>query len=275
MEQSFNSGLRIVAATALAVIVAVTAWHVAEQPKVETVEVAPATEQPGTADASESREAAAAEPQRAPATVTDTLPTEPDPAVADAGPAVDAPASVTDNQPPAAEASPPVADAQPAPPTDGPKYANIVPDRAPHPKASAQSGSKSAPPARHARTNDQTVIHVRRLQTQLMVGALSCGRPRMQHNYNSFVAKFDRALKANGRELKSYFASRFGARGTAEMDAFLTKLSNELSLVSMRHVEFCERTDGLFDTVLALPAGEIEAFADRYMLQAVASRGGF
>jgi hypothetical protein len=95
----------------------------------------------------------------------------------------------------------------------------------------------------------------------------------MQTSYNAFVSKFDHALKLNGRQLKAYFASRYGARGTSEMDSYLTKLSNELSLVSMRNREFCERTGGLFDTVLALKASEIETFADRYMLQAVASRG--
>jgi hypothetical protein len=284
VEQSFNTAIRIAAAAAFATIVAFTAWHVAEQPKLETAAVTATPEQPATADSaaaedsetpqSAAQDTAPAEPQHAPAVVTDALPTEPDPSVADSGPATAPPAA--ESPAPAAAptvATPPAADAEPAPRGDGPRYANVVPDRLP-PRASAPSAPKSAPAARH-RSNDQTVIHVRRLQTQLMVGALSCGRPRMQHNYNSFVAKFDRALKANGRELKTYFAARFGARGTTEMDAFLTKLSNELSLVSMRHVEFCERTDGLFDTVLALPTGEIEAFADRYMVQAVASRGGF
>lgn len=253
MEQSFNSALRIVAATTLVVVVAFTAWHVAEQPRIETVESAPATEPMQGADVPANKSSAAPDS----AIVTDTLPTQPDPAIANDGPSADA-------------APPQAANAEPTPATDGPRYANAAPDKSPRGKAEPQA--RSAPAARKP-TSDQTVMHVRRLQTQLMVGALSCGRPRMQHNYNSFVSKFDRALKANGQQLKSYFVSRFGARGIAEMDAFLTKLSNELSLVSMRHSEFCERTDGLFDTVLALPAGEIETFADRYMLQAVASRG--
>lgn len=252
MEQSFNSVLRMVAAGSLAVIVAFTAWHVAEQHRVDTVEVAPTSERQLNAEAAAENSTSAA-----PAIVTDTLPTEPDAALANAD---------------AGGAAAPLQPADVAPATETPKYANVAPDRSP-PRAKAEPQARSAPPAARKPTTEQTVMHVRRLQTQLMVGALSCGRPRMQHNYNNFVTKFDRALKTNGQQLKTYFVSRFGARGVAEMDAFLTKLSNELSLVSMRHSEFCERTDGLFDTVLALPAGEIETFADRYMLQAVASRG--
>lgn len=252
MEQSFNSVLRIVSAISLAVIVAFTAWHVAEQQRVEPAALAPALEPQRTAEAP--TDGAAPE---APAIVTEKLPTEPDPAIADAEPSADVAPSQA---------------AGVAPATDAPRYANVAPDRSPS-RGKAEPQARSAPTAARKPTSEQTVMHVRRLQTQLMVGALSCGRPRMQHNYNSFVTKFDRALKTNGQQLKAYFVSRFGARGVAEMDAFLTKLSNELSLVSMRQSEFCERTDGLFDTVLALPAGEIETFADRYMLQAVAARG--
>lgn len=257
MEQSYNSVLRIVAAAVFAAVVAFTVWHVAEQPAVDTTEVAPATEQAPIADQSNTRDSTPSVAEAVPVPpVTATLPTEPDPAIADVGPSL--------------EATPPASEAPPAP--EAQKFANIVPDKSPRGKAEPRA--KPAPTARKPST-EQTVMHVRRLQTQLMVGALSCGRPRMQHNYNSFVTKFDHTLKANGQALKSYFVSRFGGRGVSEMDAFLTKLSNELSLVSMRQREFCERTDGLFDTVLALPVSEIESFADRYMLQAVASRGGF
>ena len=65
-------------------------------------------------------------------------------------------------------------------------------------------------------------------------------------------------MKNNAVALKSYFTRQFGSRGTSEMDLFLTNLSNELSLVSMRHSDFCPRTDGLLDKVLALRVTDID-----------------
>lgn len=257
MEQILKSRvIRIVAATAAAVVIAVVMWRIAELPEVaHDVAVAPASDQTNEAnDTSKSPEIADASPP-----VMQALPTEPDPVIADSGPPADAPSPVVDGT---------------SATSDAPKYANAVPDRAPRPKADLQTPSKPAPP-RNARVGEQTVMHVRRLQTQLLVGTLSCGRPHMKQYYNSFVTRFDHALKANGQALTAYFRSRFGARGVAEMDSFLTKLSNELSLVSMRNGEFCERTDGLFDTVLALAPSEIETFADRYLTQPVVARDGF
>ena len=181
--------------------------------------------------------------------------------------------------PDADSAGPTVATASPAArstarPESAGRFANVAPEKAPPRPSAPREREKSAPPPTHS-SSDQTVMHVRRLQTQLMVGALSCGQAHMQTSYNNFVTKFDHALKANGAALKSYFTRTFGNRGINEMDSFLTKLSNELSLVSMRHTDFCDRTNGLFDTVLALGPSEIEAFADRYLTQPVVARDGF
>lgn len=184
--------------------------------------------------------------------VSETLPVEPDPALAQSS----APAEVRDG-----------------------KFASAAPDKAPRriyePRTlpgHAPTPAEKQPPRL---TTDQTVLHVRRLQTQLMVGALSCGQPRMTANYNNFVMKFDRALKANGQQLKTYFSRMFGSRGASEMDAFITKISNELSLVSMRNADFCAKTDELFDTILALGPTEIETFADRYLSSPQVAREGF
>jgi hypothetical protein len=277
VEPSFNSGLRIVAAATFAAVVGITAWHAINRPAEHAnLANAPAADQAP----SETAAPANADTMTAPTTITEAPPAEAAPAeptVAAPPAEIAPPTEVTphaDATPPAdaapsAEAAASAVEPSPAP-IAGPKYANVVPDKSPRMKGEPRE--RTAPKARKP-SSDQTVIHVRRLQTQLMVGALSCGRPSMQTSYNAFVSKFDHALKLNGRQLKAYFASRYGARGTSEMDSYLTKLSNELSLVSMRNREFCERTGGLFDTVLALKASEIETFADRYMLQAVASRG--
>lgn len=173
------------------------------------------------------------------------------------------------------EPDPTLAQASISPQENSGKFANAVPDKAPARTYEPRTLPGKPPTPAPRVTNDQTALHVRRLQTQLMVGALSCGQPRMQANYNSFVTKFDRALKINGQMLKTYFTRMFGTRGISEMDSFLTKLSNELSLVSMRHSDFCTRTDGLFEKVLALGSSDIETFADRYLTEPVVARDGF
>ena len=295
METFLRSSLvRIIAATTVAVVLAIVVWRIAERPKTtDDAALAPASNPPGAAteNVAPPGDQAAAGPAAPP--VTQTLPTEPDAALASSGPPAAAPTppdetatAPTAAPPPSAETAtaptvtPPPAEASSAPAAPestqpAPRFANAVPDKAP-PRTSEPRAkiAKSAPPHR-VRTSDQTVLHVRRLQTQLLVGALSCGRPHMQSSYNTFVAKFDRVLKINGQQLKAYFTRTFGARGVSEMDAFLTKLSNELSLVSMRQGAFCDRTDGLFDSVLALQANEIDAFADRYLTQPVVAREGF
>jgi hypothetical protein len=266
VEQFLKSrNAQIAAAAAFAFIVALVVWRIADRPSTETAGVAPAVQDSNKAmenGADTSRDVAGTgEPP-----VTQSLPKEPDPNVADVGPAADATEPQTTAEP-GAYAAPPVVVAPP-------KYANAVPDKSPpRAKEDAQQPSKAAPALR--RMTEQTVMHVRRLKTQLEVAALSCRHPRMTSNYNTFVTKFDRNLKANGQALKSYFTSRFGARGVTEMDAFLTKLANEISLVSLRRSDFCERSDGLFDTVLALPTNDIESFADRYLSQPVVARDGF
>jgi hypothetical protein len=130
-------------------------------------------------------------------------------------------------------------------------------------------------PTRNVTEKDQLAFQFRHLQTELLVAALSCGRKDIQSNYNSFVTRFGAALKTNGSTLKSYFARIYGSKnGANEMDSFMTRLSNELSLVSMREPGFCDRSNQLFAQVLAVPQKGIEQFAQRHLTEQVAQRQG-
>ncbi|MGE5539659.1 MAG: hypothetical protein ACM30I_13660 [Gemmatimonas sp.] len=130
-------------------------------------------------------------------------------------------------------------------------------------------------PTRNVTERDQLAFQFRHLQTELMVAALSCGRKDIQAHYNNFVARFGGALKANGVALRSYFGRMFGAKqGEREMDSFMTRLSNELSLVSMREPDFCDRSVALFRAALAVPQKDIETFAQRHLTEQVAQRSG-
>jgi hypothetical protein len=130
-------------------------------------------------------------------------------------------------------------------------------------------------PTRNVTEKDQLAFQFRHLQTEVMVAALSCGRREIQTSYNAFVTRFGGALKANGNALRSYFGRVFGAKqGEREMDSFMTRLSNDLSLVSMREPDFCERTHGLLQTALSVPPKNIEQFAQRHLTEQVAQRSG-
>jgi hypothetical protein len=130
-------------------------------------------------------------------------------------------------------------------------------------------------PTRNVTEKEQLAFQFRHLQTELMVAALSCGRKDIQSSYNSFVGRFGAALKANGVALKGYFTRMFGAKqGPNEMDSFVTRLSNELSLVSMRQPDFCDRSHQLFATVMTVPQTNIEQFAQRHLTEQVAQRQG-
>lgn len=126
-------------------------------------------------------------------------------------------------------------------------------------------------PSANASERDKAAFNFRHLQVELVVAALSCGRTDLKADYNAFIGKFRRSLKTNARQLKSYFARSYGARGTQEMDSYLTKLSNELSLVSMKDATFCDRSGALFRSVLAVPTSQIETFANRHFIEQVAA----
>lgn len=136
---------------------------------------------------------------------------------------------------------------------------------------SATAASSAELPSANASERDKAAFSFRHLQVELVVAALSCGRTDLKADYNAFIRKFRGTLKTNAQRLRSYFAHSYGAHGTQEMDSYLTKLSNELSLVSMKDAMFCDRSGDLFRSVLAVPTKQIEAFANRHFIEQVAA----
>ena len=97
---------------------------------------------------------------------------------------------------------------------------------------------------------EREAINFRRLQTELMVAALSCGRDDFRSKYNTFVIRFRPALRSNGRTLKAIFKRTYGHRGKRRLDSYVTKLANEASVRSMENAAFCETAGRKFDAVL-------------------------
>jgi len=75
-------------------------------------------------------------------------------------------------------------------------------------------------------SGQETALNVKRLQTELMVAALSCG---VRADYNSFVRKFQPELAAQGKVLQSLFSETYGGRGRQVLDTHVTSLANQAS----------------------------------------------
>ncbi|MGH6720357.1 MAG: hypothetical protein ACREER_13675 [Alphaproteobacteria bacterium] len=103
-----------------------------------------------------------------------------------------------------------------------------------------------------ARPDDEVALQVRVLQTNLMVGALSC----QQHDpYNAFVARFQPTLAVHGKALKAYFKRAHGGGWNTVLDEFVTRLANEASLRGMQNLStFCTESKRLFHAVMAADA---------------------
>lgn len=99
-------------------------------------------------------------------------------------------------------------------------------------------------------TVEKDALAFRRLQSELMVAALSCNHPIFKSHYNRFVLRFRPALKHNGKVLKSYFHRRYGRRGgQRQLDAYITRVANEASLDSMGNPNFCTQSLTRFEAI--------------------------
>ena len=87
--------------------------------------------------------------------------------------------------------------------------------------------------------SDKVAFHVRSLQTELMVAALTCGE---RDAYNGFARRFQTNLIDEGKALKKRFRRVHGARADRELNAYVTALANRQSERSVHAREaFCAR----------------------------------
>lgn len=99
---------------------------------------------------------------------------------------------------------------------------------------------------------EATAIHVRMLQSELMVAALACrdSNPElgMISQYNAFVNRHSARLVGENRILERHFDKHFGAQGKRRMDTLLTALANDASKRSMT-ADFCHGAASLFGVI--------------------------
>lgn len=99
-----------------------------------------------------------------------------------------------------------------------------------------------------AKPEEMEAIHVRALQTELMMAGLSCNGKR---HYSNFVRKNQRELKEYAQSMRGYFVRNFGGNAESKMDEFVTALANESSKKSMQtgQKSFCSNANNLFKAV--------------------------
>jgi len=107
--------------------------------------------------------------------------------------------------------------------------------------------------------SDKAAFHVRALQTDLMVAALTCGaRPE----YNSFARKFQNTLINHGVALKALFRNLHGAGAEKALNAYVTALANRASERSIaRRDQYCEHTLRTFTALSGLKPADLAAFS--------------
>ncbi len=113
-----------------------------------------------------------------------------------------------------------------------------------------------------ATCNDRTekaAFHVRALQTDLMVAALTCGA---KTQYNGFARKFQNTLVDHGMALKALFRSLHGARSDKALNAYVTALANRASQRSISsRDQYCEHTLRTFSALTNLKPAELASFS--------------
>lgn len=110
-------------------------------------------------------------------------------------------------------------------------------------------------------TNEKHALDSRVLQTELMVGGLSCGQ---QEQYNRFVQSFQPQLQEQGEALKRLFARIHGRKADGALNAFVTQLANDSSERSRTlSAEYCVFTWQLFWEAFATESTEFVKLTEK------------
>lgn len=113
---------------------------------------------------------------------------------------------------------------------------------------------KAAKPAAPACVKDKVLssLQMRMLQTELVVGALSC---QMTPRYNEFVTTYKPDLMNAHRTLLKFFGRE------SKMEDYKSKTANESSQRSLANIgEFCSYTASLYDKLLGSEKVQLTSF---------------
>ncbi len=121
-------------------------------------------------------------------------------------------------------------------------------------------------------------MHVRLLQTELMVAALQCRAAPgydFSSKYNAFVMQFNSPLTQNANTLKDHFRKSFGANHMTQLDRYMTRIANDAGQRGMG-AGYCQNMAPIFENVLQLKGNsELTKFSNQNPLAlAISSRDG-
>jgi hypothetical protein len=122
-------------------------------------------------------------------------------------------------------------------------------------------------------------MHVRLLQTELMVAALQCRNVPtydFSSKYNSFVMQFSSPLTQNANVLKDHFRKNYGANHMTQLDRYMTRIANDAGQRGA-NLGYCQQMVPIYDKVLALKgsSSELTKFSNQNPLAlAISTRDG-
>jgi hypothetical protein len=109
-----------------------------------------------------------------------------------------------------------------------------------------------------ATAQDLTAMQVAAVQQKLMVAALSCNDITL---YNDFVSAYQSDLFASDQALQAFFLRLNAETGSADYDAFKTKLANSYSIRSSGNTRsYCGTAQTTFKAALASNRPSLKSF---------------
>ena len=121
-----------------------------------------------------------------------------------------------------------------------------------------------------AKSQELAALEARVLQTELMVGALTCGQSQ---SYNAFVTSYKADLVKHGKTIRSLFDRAYGGGSKRQLNTFVTKLANNSSQRSNSARQgYCILAGQLFEEVTATPKKPMAELVDKPWIR---SKHGF
>jgi hypothetical protein len=117
---------------------------------------------------------------------------------------------------------------------------------------------------------EANAFHIRALQSQLMVTAITCQRDA---DYNAFVRKYQRDLQAAYNGVQGHYRRTAGGSAQRDLDQYITTLANAQSQDGLRAgTHFCPLNTPLFQLAMAKSdlAGLAEFAVERNLVNPVA-----
>lgn len=121
-----------------------------------------------------------------------------------------------------------------------------------------------------AKSQELAALEARVLQTELMVGALTCGQSQ---RYNAFVNSYKGDLVMYGKTIRSLFQRAYGGGAKRKLNKFVTKLANDSSQRSNSARQgYCVLAGELFDEASVTPKRTMVELVDKPWIR---SKHGF